>query len=171
MQKQSAIVHAIGRRKTATARVFIKAGTGKITVNQRPATDYFGQENKWIIQLYKPLDLFGVRDQYDIFATVKGGGITGQADAIRLAIARALDSSRGEETVLETPVESKAVSESDDEGDGPNRAEAAITESQAPKTWHQILRASGYLTRDARSVLRKRVGLVKARKAKQFSKR
>jgi small subunit ribosomal protein S9 len=82
--------HAVGRRKSAVARVYVKAGgTGKITVNKRDVKDYLGQAtSRYVIN--QPLNLLKVSDKYDILVNVRGGGITGQAGAIRLGIARAL---------------------------------------------------------------------------------
>jgi small subunit ribosomal protein S9 len=78
-----------GRRKTATARVFLKSGTGKITVNDRPLDEFFGRETGRMI-VRQPLELAQVVDRFDINVTVSGGGITGQAGAIRHGITRAL---------------------------------------------------------------------------------
>ncbi len=81
--------HTIGRRKTAVARVYVSNGSGKITVNKRSLSDYFGlATGRYIVN--QPLNLLKVADRYDIVVNVRGGGITGQAGAIRLGIARAL---------------------------------------------------------------------------------
>ena len=82
-------IHAIGRRKSAVARVYLTEGTGKITINKRELADYFPSE---LIQFVvkQPLNLLGVVEQYDIKANLVGGGYTGQSQALRLAIARAL---------------------------------------------------------------------------------
>lgn len=83
------IVNAIGRRKSAVARIYIKEGKGKITVNDRELQDYFPLEQlQYIIQ--QPLQLAEATEKYDITVNLKGGGIKGQAEALRLAIARAL---------------------------------------------------------------------------------
>ena len=83
------IVNAIGRRKSAVARIYIKEGKGKITVNDRELQDYFPLEQlQYIIQ--QPLQLAEAMEKYDITVNLKGGGIKGQAEALRLAIARAL---------------------------------------------------------------------------------
>jgi small subunit ribosomal protein S9 len=83
------IVNAIGRRKSAVARIYIKEGKGKITVNDRELQDYFPLEQlQYIIQ--QPLQLVEAMEKYDITVNLKGGGIKGQAEALRLAIARAL---------------------------------------------------------------------------------
>jgi small subunit ribosomal protein S9 len=124
--------YGTGRRKTSTARVFLKAGTGAITVNGRPLSDYFGRETACMV-VRQPLETADVLDRVDITVTVSGGGASGQAGAIRHGIARAL---------------------------------IAYDEAlRAP------LRKAGLVTRDAREVERKKVGLHKARKATQYSKR
>ena len=124
--------YGTGRRKTAAARVFLKPGSGKITVNDRPLDEFFGRETGRMI-VRQPLELVQLVDKFDITATVAGGGITGQAGAIRHGITRALM-----------------------EYDGELRKQ---------------LRVAGFVTRDAREVERKKVGLHKARRRKQFSKR
>ena len=121
-----------GRRKSSTARVFLTAGNGSIIVNDRPLDEYFGRETARMV-VRQALDVTEMNDKVDIKVTVKGGGTTGQAGAIRHGIARALD---------------------------------AYDESL-----HTALRRAGYLTRDARAVERKKVGLHKARKRPQYSKR
>ncbi|MDJ0805407.1 MAG: 30S ribosomal protein S9 [Gammaproteobacteria bacterium] len=121
-----------GRRKSSTARVFLNAGSGNITVNKRPLDEYFGRETARMV-VRQPLDVTEMGEKVDINVTVTGGGTTGQAGAIRHGIARALD---------------------------------AYDESL-----HTVLRRAGFLTRDARAVERKKVGLHKARKRPQFSKR
>ena len=121
-----------GRRKSSTARVFLTAGSGNITVNNRPLDQYFGRETARMV-VRQALDVTSMGDKVDVKVTVKGGGTTGQAGAIRHGIARALD---------------------------------AYDESL-----HTPLRRAGFLTRDARAVERKKVGLHKARKRPQFSKR
>jgi small subunit ribosomal protein S9 len=83
------VVNAIGRRKSAVARIYVKEGKGKITINDRELQDYFPlQQLQYIIQ--QPLNLAEVPDKYDITVNLQGGGIKGQAEALRLAIARAL---------------------------------------------------------------------------------
>ena len=124
--------YGTGRRKSSTARVFLSKGTGKITVNDRPLDEYFGRETSRMV-VRQPLELTETLEQFDVAVTVKGGGGTGQAGAIRHGITRAL---------IEY-----------DEG------------------FRQALRKAGYVTRDARQVERKKVGLHKARKRPQFSKR
>ena len=124
--------YGTGRRKSSSARVFLKTGSGNITINKRPIDEFFGRETSRMI-VRQPLDTVDMNDKFDINVTVKGGGASGQAGAIRLGIARAL---------LKY-----------DEG---LRAD---------------LKARGLLTRDARKVERKKVGLHKARRATQFSKR
>jgi len=82
-------VHTIGRRKTSVARVYVSKGNGKITINHRDVNDYFPKATSRYI-VYQPLNLMKVNDTYDLHINVKGGGITGQAGAIRLGITRAL---------------------------------------------------------------------------------
>lgn len=124
--------YGTGRRKSSTARVFLRAGKGNIVVNGRPVDEFFGRETSRMI-VRQPLVLSQMTDKFDVTVTVEGGGITGQAGAIRLGIARAL-------------VEYNETLKSD-------------------------LRKAGLMTRDAREVERKKVGLHKARRATQFSKR
>jgi small subunit ribosomal protein S9 len=85
----AATQYGTGRRKTATARVFMKAGTGKITVNDRPLDEFFGRETGRMI-VRQPLQVAQVEDRFDFTVQVDGGGITGQAGAIRHGITRAL---------------------------------------------------------------------------------
>jgi small subunit ribosomal protein S9 len=121
-----------GRRKTSAARVFLRKGGGAIVVNGKPLDEFFGRETSRMI-VRQPLELTQMADKFDIKVNVAGGGITGQAGAIRLGIARAL---------------------------------VAYDETlKAP------LRRAGFMTRDARAVERKKVGLHKARRATHFSKR
>lgn len=83
--------HAIGRRKSASARVFLRpGGSGEITVNKQNADEYFARDTLMMI-LRQPLELTELAGQFDIYATVRGGGKSGQADAIKLGIARALE--------------------------------------------------------------------------------
>ena len=124
--------YGTGRRKSSKARVYITRGKGDIIVNDRPLDEFFGRETACMV-VRQPLEKLEMADMFDIKATVEGGGITGQAGAIRLGLTRALI-----------------------EYDG---------ELRAP------LRKAGYVTRDAREVERKKVGLHKARKATQYSKR
>jgi small subunit ribosomal protein S9 len=124
--------YGTGRRKSSTARVFLTKGKGQIVVNERPLDEFFGRETARMI-VRQPLEKLELTDNFDIKATVTGGGISGQAGAIRLGVTRALI-------------------EYDEELRRP-------------------LRKAGYVTRDAREVERKKVGLHKARKATQYSKR
>jgi small subunit ribosomal protein S9 len=121
-----------GRRKSSTARVFLKLGKGAITVNGRPLDEFFGRKTGVMI-VRQPLEHVQMTDRFDIDVLVEGGGITGQAGAIRHGITRALIQFDGE---LRKP-----------------------------------LRAAGFVTRDAREVERKKVGLRKARRRPQYSKR
>ncbi len=124
--------YGTGRRKTSSARVFMRSGSGAITINNQSLENYFGRETAHMI-IRQPLEAAEAIDQFDINITVTGGGNSGQAGAIRLGIARAL------------------LSYNED--------------------FRQALRKSGLLTRDSRKVERKKVGLRKARRATQFSKR
>ncbi|MGB5278059.1 MAG: 30S ribosomal protein S9 [Gammaproteobacteria bacterium] len=124
--------YATGRRKSSSARVYLNNGNGEITVNGRPLDIFFGrQTNRMIVR--QPLDVVEMNDKFDITVKVTGGGISGQAGAIRLGITRAL--------------------------------------LEYDETLRKDLRKAGFVTRDAREVERKKVGLRKARRATQFSKR
>ncbi len=124
--------YGTGRRKTATARVFIRAGAGQITINNRSIDEYFGREVARMI-VRQPLQLTQLENKFDINVTVAGGGNFGQAGAIRHGLTRAL--------------------------------------MEYDETLRGSLREAGFVTRDARAVERKKVGLRKARKKPQFSKR
>jgi len=126
------IYYSTGRRKSSAARVFMKRGDGNITINNRTLEQYFGRETGRMV-VRQPLETVELLGQMDINITVKGGGITGQAGAIRHGITRAL--------------------------------------IEYDETLRQPLRKAGFVTRDAREVERKKVGLHKARKRPQFSKR
>lgn len=130
MAQQS--LSSTGRRKSATAQVFMSSGSGKITINQRSLEDYFGRETARRI-VRQPLEATQNLNSLDITVTVRGGGNSGQAGAIRHGIARAL-----------------------------------VAYDEAMRS---PLRKAGFLTRDAREVERKKVGLHKARKRPQYSKR
>ncbi|MDF3018841.1 MAG: rpsI [Steroidobacteraceae bacterium] len=95
MPAQAKANYGTGRRKTSAARVFMKPGTGKITVNDRPLDEFFGRETGRMI-VRQPLELVQLTDKFDITVTVAGGGITGQAGAIRHGITRALMEYDGE---------------------------------------------------------------------------
>ncbi len=124
--------YGTGRRKTSTARVFIRPGSGQITVNDKELDRFFGRKTARMI-VRQPLELTENADRFDVQVNVEGGGMTGQAGAIRHGLTRAL---------------------------------IAYDESlRSP------LRKAGYVTRDAREVERKKVGLRKARRATQYSKR
>ncbi len=133
--------YGTGRRKSSTARVFLRPGDGKLTINGKSIEEYFGRETSRMIvmQAYDVTDMHG---KFDAYITVKGGGASGQAGAIRHGITRALMYY--------------------DEEDG---------EAGGAQGFRKLLRAAGLVTRDAREVERKKVGLHKARKKPQFSKR
>ncbi|MDG4551637.1 MAG: 30S ribosomal protein S9 [Candidatus Contendobacter sp.] len=124
--------YGTGRRKTAAARVFLRPGTGSILVNRRPLNEYFGRETSCMV-VNQALEAVDLKEKFDIYVTVKGGGITGQAGAIRHGITRAL--------------------------------------IEYDESLRAPLRKAGFVTRDAREVERKKVGLRKARRATQYSKR
>jgi len=125
-------VNAIGRRKAAVARVLLSDGKGKITVNDRDYKEYFGAETLQYV-VTQPLVVLNAVDKYDINVNLDGGGVKGQAEALRLGITRAL---------VMLDAENKPV-----------------------------LKAAGFVTRDPRTVERKKPGQPKARKRFQFSKR
>lgn len=130
---EAAYIWSVGRRKAAVARVRLYPGTGKITVNGRPAPEYFGGRAIYQATVGEPLQLTGTRDRFDITVRVVGGGVSGQAGAIRHGIARAL---------------------------------TKFDEDLRP-----VLKRAQMLTRDARVKERKKVGLKRARKAPQYTKR
>ncbi|VAY02508.1 30S ribosomal protein S9 [Arsenophonus endosymbiont of Aleurodicus dispersus] len=124
--------YGTGRRKSSSARVFIKTGSGNIIINQRSLEEYFGRETTRMV-VRQPLELVDLLQKLDLYITVKGGGISSQAGAIRHGITRAL--------------------------------------MGYDETLRSELRKAGFVTRDARSVERKKVGLRKARRRPQYSKR
>lgn len=124
--------YGTGRRKSSSARVFLRAGSGNITVNGKALGEFFGRETASMV-VRQPLNTVDMAEKFDITVTVTGGGMTGQSGAIRLGIARAL--------------------------------------LQYDEGLRGSLKSEGFLTRDARKVERKKVGLHKARRATQFSKR
>ena len=150
---------ATGRRKTSTARVFLRDGKGNITVNGKSLEDFFGRETARMI-VKQPLQAVNAVNDFDLYITVKGGGISGQAGAIRHAITRALIKYEIDNGAMAIPVKVEKMEGEEDGGEGSGTA-----------TWHQVLRKAGYVTRDPRAVERKKVGLHGARKRPQFSKR
>ena len=124
--------YGTGRRKSSAARVYLKSGSGNITVNKKSIEDYFGRETSRMV-VRQPLQTVDVVETFDINVSVSGGGPSGQAGAIRLGITRAL--------------------------------------MAYDETFREPLRKEGFVTRDAREVERKKVGLRKARRGVQFSKR
>jgi small subunit ribosomal protein S9 len=130
---EASYIWSVGRRKAAVARVRLYPGSGKLTVNGRPATDYFGGRTIHQATLAEPLQLTGTRERFDVTVRVVGGGVSGQAGAIRHGIARAL---------------------------------IKFDEELRP-----ALKRARLLTRDARVKERKKVGLKRARKAPQYTKR
>jgi small subunit ribosomal protein S9 len=124
--------YGTGRRKTSTARVFLRKGSGNIRINERSLDEFFGRKTARMI-VRQPLEAVNLDKNFDVDVTVKGGGTTGQAGAIRHGLTRAL--------------------------------------IEYDETLRKPLRDAGYVTRDAREVERKKVGLRKARRGTQFSKR
>jgi len=144
--------NGVGRRKASVARVFIKPGSGNITVNKKDLKDYFSVDFHQMA-LTEPLRILGVEDQYDVKVNVKGGGMKGQAEAARMGLARAL--------VKEAKEHGRMVTEERNGGEIElNEVKVALKGAY-----------KNILTRDARKVERKKPGLKKARKASQFSKR
>lgn len=137
--------YATGRRKCSVARVFMQHGTGNIVINQRQLQDYFPRETSRML-INRPLDVTNMQGKFNFYITVKGGGLTGQASAVQLGIARAL---------LDY-----------DEGDKDN-----VKETDNEVTMRKTLRNYHLLTRDARIKERKKYGFRKARKRRQYSKR
>ncbi len=82
--------HAVGKRKSAIARIWMRKGTGKFVINKRTVNDYFGGHETLKLQLSQPFRLVGAENKFDVYANVRGGGISGQAGAIRHGIAKAL---------------------------------------------------------------------------------
>jgi small subunit ribosomal protein S9 len=124
--------YGTGRRKTSTARVHLRSGTGRIRINGRTIEAFFGRETARMI-VRQPLETVQMADRFDVEVNVDGGGITGQAGAIRHGLTRAL--------------------------------------IDYDESLRRPLRVAGFVTRDAREVERKKVGLRKARRGTQFSKR
>ena len=124
--------YGTGRRKSSKARVYMKAGDGKILINKLPIDEYFGRETSRMV-VRQPLEVVERENSFDINVTVAGGGNTGQAGAIRHGLTRAL--------------------------------------MMYDESFRSPLRKAGFVTRDARKVERKKVGLHKARKRPQYSKR
>lgn len=124
--------YATGRRKESVARVWVKPGTGKIQINGKTADVYFARPVLRMI-INQPFDVTNRNDQFDVYCTVSGGGLSGQAGAVRHGISQAL-------SLFEPPLRG-------------------------------ALKKAGFLTRDARTVERKKYGRAKARRSFQFSKR
>jgi small subunit ribosomal protein S9 len=149
-----------GRRKTATARVTLIEGTGKITINGREVEQFFTEPGGRNC-VYDPLDATDMRSRVDVIIQVKGGGITGQAGAIRQGIARALKEMFGLTT------EAAPAPTTPTEANG----QTAAVEETATTSMARKLRDTGFLTRDSRMKERKKYGRKGARKSFQFSKR
>ena len=132
--------YGTGRRKSSIAKVTLTPGKGNITVNGRDVHEYFPFETL-VMDLTQPLVYTNTNEMFDVIVSVKGGGFSGQAGAIRLGITRAL---------LEYD---------------------STTDANSENSYRKILKAQGFITRDARIKERKKYGLKKARRAPQFSKR
>jgi small subunit ribosomal protein S9 len=150
--------YGTGRRKTSTARVFICKGTGQIHINKKKIDEYF-RLNFANMVIQEPLKLLKIEDMFDIKVTVVGGGIIGQAGAIRHGLTRALILYDNEFNVEDTEKDHKEKEEK-----VPDLKHQIIT-------WKQKLRKAGFVTRDPRKVERKKVGFRKSRKKEQYSKR
>lgn len=124
---------SVGRRKESTARVLLKEGTGSLIINNIDGKKYLQQNTIYLNKIFNPLRLFNLENKYDIIVLVKGGGLTGQADSIKLGVSRFL---------YKIDIKNK-----------------------------YLLKQQNFLTRDPRIVERKKYGLLKARKASQYSKR
>ncbi len=131
--KSDSYFYALGRRRSASARVRLVGGKGAITINDKPAIDYFSGSEYIVSELAKPFTVLDKQNQFDVTVKVVGGGHAGQADAIRLGIAKAL---------------------------------ALVNED-----YKSTLKRADLLGRDPREKERKKFGLKKARKQRQFTKR
>lgn len=128
-----AYFYGLGRRKSATARVRVMKGKGAITINDKPAEEYFAGSKAILNELTKPFDVLELNGKYDVTVKVSGGGTAGQVDAIRLGIAKSL--------------------------------------VEMDESLKNNLRRAELLGRDPREKERKKFGLKKARKQRQFTKR
>lgn len=147
--------YGTGRRKTASARVFLKPGKGAFTINGRTLESYFGRTTPREL-VCQPLKLLDVMDRFDFYITVRGSGYSAQAGAIRHGIARAL---------LQYDLQNSASDQNSDDGDTGGEG------GQGGQSWRKLLHKHDMLTRDSRMVERKKVGRHKARKSIQYSKR
>jgi small subunit ribosomal protein S9 len=133
MAEEKRYYQGTGRRKTAVARVRLFPGTGEIVVNGRSVAEFFGGRQLLHSVVHSPLEVTGTTGTFNVLVKVRGGGDSGQAQAVRHGIARAL--------------------------------------VDADETFRPALRQAGFMTRDPRMKERKKVGLRRARRAKQFTKR
>ena len=140
MAKKSVSYYGTGKRKSSIAKVTLTEGKGSIVVNGKDVHEYFPFETL-VMDLVQPLELTNMMENFDVNATVKGGGFSGQAGAVRLGIVKAL-------------LEYDSASDPDSE-----------------TSFRKILKTAGLVTRDSRVKERKKPGLKKARRAPQFSKR
>ena len=162
-QKVMTTIHAIGRRKSAVARVYLSEGKGTIEANGKDIKEYFGPTTIYAGVATRPLSLVDVAKNFDIKIVVKGGGLTGQAGAISLAISRALCMYELKMNPIAENVVGADVSSSEDGEEG----EATVV----TRPWKAMLKSNKMLTRDSRVVERKKYGYRKARKKEQYSKR
>jgi small subunit ribosomal protein S9 len=149
-QAMSQVNYGTGRRKSSSARVYLKKGTGIVTINGKTIEEYFGGRKVAHQVVRQPIALVDMAGRFDISVFVKGGGTMGQAGAVRHGITRALIDY--------------------DESTGTGKYEAPA-EGEEDTSMRRVLRRAGCVTRDSRKVERKKVGYRKARKVRQFSKR
>jgi len=164
--------YGTGRRKSSTARVYLRKGSGKITINSRTLEEYFGGRKAAHMVVRQPLELVEVVKQFDIIVNVAGGGTMSQSGAIRHGITRALlqYDEEGTPTTAKKPKKVvKVAAEGEAEAETPEEAEADV--ETGIMSWRKLFRKAGYVTRDSREVERKKVGHRKARKVEQYSKR
>jgi small subunit ribosomal protein S9 len=147
----------IGRRKKSVAKVVLAAGTGKLIINRKQGEEYFQFNPQYIDYLKGPLVVLGIQNTYDIYVETRGGGLKGQAGAIRLSLSRVLAGG-----LFLNPC---GVSAGGPDFKGLLRPKMSTEDAAV------VLRQEGFLTRDSRCKERKKYGLKKARKAPQFSKR
>jgi len=156
--------YGTGRRKTSTARVFISTGNGEIYINNKKTEEYFKLNFANMI-VKEPLKLLKIENKFDIKVTVLGGGIIGQAGAIRHGLTRALISYDNEINFQGKQEIKKEIEISEE------KTSVISEEKTSINTWKQKLRKAGFVTRDPRKVERKKVGFRKSRKKEQYSKR
>ena len=142
-QQNEILGKAVGRRKSAVAQVELISGTGDFIINGKSGFSYMQQDSSRLVTIQAALYNLQLQKKYNVVVNVHGGGLNGQSQAIKLAVAKAL-------CMLES---------------------ASSSKEEAVQTYRKSLKSKGYLTTDARCKERKKYGLKKARKAPQFSKR